>query len=117
MLPTLLPRHNQFVRERQYLHNVSENTVRWYTFVFKWLSECANPENPLQEELNEMVLRMRETLKASGANAAIRAINAYIHWNSKSLRKCGAGCTHPRVLQLKEPRLQKCYAVHDWGRA
>ena len=50
MLPTLLPRHNQFVRERQYLHNVSENTVRWYTFAFKWLSECANPENPLQEE-------------------------------------------------------------------
>jgi integrase/recombinase XerD len=104
MLPSLKARHQQFIRERQYLHNVSPATVRWYTHAFKWLSLCASPEDPLQDELNAAVCRMREKgLKATGANAAIRAINAYLHWNSKSARKCGAGCTHPRVLSLKEP--------------
>ena len=43
-------------------------------------------------------------LKETGANAAIRAINAYLHWNGGSDQKCGAGCPHPRVKQLKEPQ-------------
>lgn len=104
MLPSLKARHQQFIRERQYLHNVSPATVRWYTHAFKWLSLCQSPEEPSQDELNAAVCRMREKgLKATGANAAIRAINAYLHWNSKSSRQCGAGCTHPRVSRLKEP--------------
>ena len=48
---------------------------------------------------------MREKgLKETGCNAAIRAINAYLHWSGGSERKCGAGCTHPRISQLKEPQ-------------
>ena len=106
MLPSLKARHQQFIRERQYLHNVSPATVRWYTHAFKWLSMCVSPEDPSQDELNAAVCHMREKgLKATGANAAIRAINAYLHWNSKSTRKCGAGCTHPRVSSLKEPSI------------
>jgi hypothetical protein len=106
MLPSLKARHQQFIRERRYLHNVSPATVRWYTHAFKWLSLCASPEDPSQDDLNAAVCRMREKrLKATGANAAIRAINAYLHWNSKSTRKCGAGCTHPRVASLKEPSI------------
>jgi integrase/recombinase XerD len=62
-------------------------------------------ETPTQDELKNTVLRMREKgLKETGANAAIRAINSYLHWNSGSDRKCGAGCTHPRISQLKEPQ-------------
>jgi hypothetical protein len=77
MLPGLKARHQQFIRERQDLHNVSPATVRWYTHAFKWLSLCASPEDPSQDELNAAVCRMREKgLKATGANAAIRAINA-----------------------------------------
>jgi hypothetical protein len=35
---------------------------------------------------------MREKgLKETAANAAIRAINSYLHWNSGSDRKCGTG--------------------------
>lgn len=50
-------------------------------------------------------MRMREAgLKETGCNAAIRTINAYLHWNTGSERKCGAGCTHPRIQQLKEPQ-------------
>jgi integrase/recombinase XerD len=49
---------------------------------------------------------MREAgLKETGCNAAIRAINAYLHWSTGSDRKCGAGCTHPRIRQLKEPQI------------
>ena len=82
-------------------HNVSPHTVRWYVHAFKWLPS----ESPTQAELKNMVVRMREAgLKETGANAAIRAINAYLHWNGGSERKCGAGCTHSRVQQLKEPQ-------------
>lgn len=92
---------DEFVRERKYLHNVSPHTVRWYVHAFKWLPS----ESPTQAELKDMVVRMRGAgLKETGANAAIRAINAYLHWNGGSDQKCGAGCTHPRVKQLKEPQ-------------
>jgi integrase/recombinase XerD len=92
---------NDFIRERRYLNNVSPATISWYTHAFKWLP-C---ESPTQDQLKETVLRMREKgLKATGCNAALRAINAYLHWNSGAgERKCGPGCQHPRIAQLKEP--------------
>jgi len=97
------PRYEQFIRERQYILNVSPATVRWYTHAFKWLP-CENPSN---EQLKDMVVRMREAgLKPTGCNAVIRAMNAYLHWASSpsgSDSKCGAGCTHPHVRQMKEP--------------
>lgn len=94
---------NDFIRERRYLNNVSPATISWYTHAFKWLP-C---ESPSQEQLKDTVLRMREQgLKATGCNAAIRAINAYLHWSSSAGgRKCGPGCGHPRIPQLKEPQL------------
>ena len=96
----MLPRHTEFIRERQYLMNVSPATVHWYTHAFNWMP-C---EAPTQEQLNAMVVRMREQgLKATGANAVIRAVNAYLHWNVKGSSKCGAGCEHLRIHKLKEP--------------
>jgi integrase/recombinase XerD len=94
---------NDFIRERRYFNNVSPATVSWYTHAFKWLP-C---ESPTQEQLKTTVLRMREKgLKATGCNAAIRAINAYLHWNcAAGERKCGPGCQHPRIAQLKEPEI------------
>jgi integrase/recombinase XerD len=90
-----------FIRERRYLHNVSDATVSWYTHALNWLPSSA----PSQVELKEVVLRMREKgLKETGCNAAIRAINSYLHWNSGVERKCGAGCSHPRIQPLKEPQ-------------
>jgi len=92
---------SDFIRERQYLNNVSTATISWYTHALKWLP-C---ESPTQEQLKDVVLQMREKgLKATGCNAAIRAINAYLHWNSsEGERRCGPGCKHPRVPKLKEP--------------
>jgi integrase/recombinase XerD len=94
-------RFTEFIRERRYLHNVSPATVSWYTHALNWLPS----ESPTQAELKDAVLRMREKgLKETGCNAAIRAINAYLHWNSGAVRKCGPGCTHPRISQLREPQ-------------
>jgi integrase/recombinase XerD len=92
---------SDFIRERKYLDNVSPATISWYEHAFKWLPS----ESPTQTELRDVVLRMREAgLKETGCNAAIRAINAYLHWASGSEHKCGAGCIHPRIRQLKEPQ-------------
>jgi integrase/recombinase XerD len=96
-----MERFTEFIRERQYLHNVSAATVSWYTHAFKWLPS----ESPTQDDLKDAVLRMREAgLKETGCNAVIRAVNSYLHWNSGAERTCGPGCGHPRLAQLKEPQ-------------
>jgi len=96
-----MSRFATFIQERRYLKNVSPSTVSWYTHAFKWLPS----ESPSQDELKDAVMRMRaKGLKETGCNANIRAINAYLHWSGGSERKCGAGCNHPRISQLKEPQ-------------
>jgi len=96
------PRFEHFIRERQYLTNVTPATIEWYRRCLKWLPS----ERPTQDDLKNAVLRMRQKgLKETGINTVLRCINAYLHWNSGSERKCGAGCNHPRIQKLKEPRL------------
>jgi integrase/recombinase XerD len=96
-----MSRFAAFVQERRYLKNVSPSTVSWYTSALKWLPS----ESPTREELKDTVMRMRaKGLRETGCNAAIRAINAYLHWDSGSEHKCGAGCTHLRIPHLKEPQ-------------
>jgi integrase/recombinase XerD len=93
----------QFIRERQYLHNLSPRTLEWYENSFRWLP-C---ENPTQKQLNEVVIQMRERGRsATGCNCVIRALNSYLHWTHfGSEVKCSGACKHPKVLQLKEPHL------------
>jgi integrase/recombinase XerD len=96
------PRFEQFIRERQYLGNVSPATIEWYRRCLKWLPS----EATTQDELKETLLRMRKKgLKETGVNTVLLCINAYMHWSSGSERKCGAGCNHPRIKQLREPHL------------
>lgn len=96
------PRFEQFIRERQYFTNVTPATVEWYRRCLKSLPS----ESPTQSDLKDLVLRLREKgLKETGVNTILRCVNAYLHWSSGIERKCGPGCTHPRIAQLKEPRL------------
>jgi integrase/recombinase XerD len=89
---TLLPKFEQFIKERQYLHNVSPATVSWYTHNFRWMPS----ESPTEDELKAMVVRMREKgLRAAGCNSAIRSINAYLKWSGSPLK----------IPQMKEPQL------------
>jgi integrase/recombinase XerD len=95
---TLLPKFEQFIRERLYLHNVSPTTVSWYTHNFKWMPS----ESPTEDELKLMVMRMREKgLRATGCNSAIRSINAYLKWSGS---KRGDG-SPLKIPQMKEPQL------------
>lgn len=94
------PRFEQFIQERKYLTNVSPSTLHWYRHSPNWL----NSSSPNEADLKDMVMRMRtKGNKPSGCNCVIRAVNAYLHWNSKGNTKCGAGCDHLRVPKLKEP--------------
>jgi len=88
----VLPKFEQFIKERQYLHNVSPATVSWYTHNFKWMPS----ESPTEDELKAMVIRMREKgLRATGCNSAIRSINAYLKWSGSPLK----------IPQMKEPQI------------
>lgn len=86
------PRFEQFIRERQYLTNVTPATIEWYDRCFKWLSS----PTPSQDDLNSTVMRMREKgLKATGCNSVIRAVNSYLNWSGSALK----------IKQLREPKL------------
>ena len=88
----MLPKFEQFIRERQYLHNVTPATVSWHTHNLKWLPS----ESPTEDELKQVVLRMREKgLRATGCNSAIRSINAYLKWAGSPFK----------IPQMKEPQL------------
>jgi integrase/recombinase XerD len=67
----MVPRFEQFLSERQYLHNVSPATLEWYTNSLKWLPS----QSPSQDELEDAVMRMRaKGLKATGCNCALRPL-------------------------------------------
>ena len=93
---------SEFIRERQFLTNVSPSTLNWYKHSFKWLDTDA----PTQDDLKAAVLKMRaKGLRATGCNSAIRAINAYVHWvNAGPDVKCSPACRHPKIAELKEPQ-------------
>ena len=97
------PRFEQFIRERQYLANVTPATIAWYRNSLRWL----RTESPSQDDLRDAVMRMRaKGLKATGCNSAIQAVNTYAHWvHAGSDTKCGSGCTHPKIAHLKVPEI------------
>ncbi len=87
----MLQRFEEFIRERQYLHNVTPATVEWYRESLRWLPS----ESPTQAELSAAVMQMRERgRKPTGCNSAIRAWNAYLRWSGSTLK----------VPKLKEPQ-------------
>ena len=62
----------EFIRERQYLRNVTPATIAWYQNSFRWLPT----EAPSADELKDVVMRMRaKGRKATGVNSSIQAIN------------------------------------------
>ncbi len=107
-----MKRFEQFIRERQYLCNVSPRTIDWHSQSLKWLGI----EEPNEDDLKAAVLRMREAgLKASSVNCRIRSINAYLHWNTPNAGpKCGSGCRHLKLSKLKEEqRVLPTYSQKD----
>ena len=88
-----MTRFEQFIKERQYLVNVSERSIEWYKQAFRWLIN----EDPTDQDLNQVVVRMRDGgLKARSVNSYRTAINAYLHWNSNAEGACSPSCRHPK---------------------
>ena len=87
-------------KERKYLSNVAPATIEWYEQSLRWLAT----QSPTEAQLKDFVMRMREKgLKATACNNRIRAVNAYLHWQSEGPDvKCGVGCAHLRAGKLKE---------------
>jgi integrase/recombinase XerD len=86
----LPPMCEKFIRERQYLTNVSPRTVDWYRNSLRWLPS----ESPTQADLNDAVIRMREKgNSAAGVNSVIRCLNAYLRWSGSPYK----------LSKLKEP--------------
>ncbi len=95
-----MTRFEQFIKERQYLVNVSERSIEWYKQAFRWLPN----QDPTDQDLNQVVVRMRDGgLKARSVNSYRTAINAYLHWNSNAEGACSPSCRHPKISRLKEP--------------
>jgi integrase/recombinase XerD len=96
-------RFEQFIRERQYLANVTPANIDWYRNGLRWL----RTDSPSQDDLKDAVMRMRQKgLKPTGCNSVIQALNSYAHWvNVGSDTKCGSGCRHPKIAHLKVPDL------------
>jgi integrase/recombinase XerD len=93
-----------FIKERQYLQNVSPRTIQWYEENFKWLG---NP-SPDEAELKAFVLRMPERgLKPSSCNNRIRAVNAYLKWSGSPLQA-------PRLKE--EQRVLSTFSFADLSR-
>jgi len=78
-----MTRFEQFLRERRYLGNISERSIEWYQWAFKWLVN----ESPDDATLKDCILRMREAgLSPRSVNGFITAVNAYLKWCGSSLK-------------------------------
>jgi integrase/recombinase XerD len=108
-----MTRFDQFLKERRYLGNVSERSIEWYKLAFKWLPN----ENPIDIELKQTVIRMREEgLSARSINSYRTALNAYLHWLNSPETKCSPACPHPRIARMKvEEKVLSVYSPADIG--
>jgi integrase/recombinase XerD len=93
----------QFIKERQYLTNVTPSTIEWYRQSLAWLSI----ESPSDADLKSFVMRMREKgLKPSGCNCRIRAVNAYLKHGSCSERQ-PPRCLFAQLLRAYQHRSRR----------
>src|ERR1019366_7518340 len=89
----LLPRFQAFLREREYVSNVTSATLEWHAQSLKWLSTASNPETPTADDIKPLIIRMRQAgLKASSVNCRLRSIQAYLRWS-------GSGVVCPRLKE------------------
>ncbi len=73
----------QFIKERQYLSNVSPATLEWYRESLSWLKT----ESPTEDDLKSFVIRQRQKgLSPAGCNSRRTAVNAYLKWAGSPLR-------------------------------
>jgi integrase/recombinase XerD len=92
--------YQQFIREKQYLHNVSPRTVDGYHWAWKALEPAlAGRSCVTKPELLQRVEELRARgLGAVTINTYLRRVNAFCHW----LFNEGRAQTHLQIPRLKE---------------
>src|SRR6266496_2371816 len=94
----------QFVNEKRYINNASQNTILFYEQSLR----AFNLQDPLtKSQLNERVTSLRQNgMSPSCCNAYIRGINSFLTW----LNENGHSAEHLRVKSLKaETRVMKTF--------
>lgn len=75
---------DQFLRERQYLKNVTPKTVIWYETAFKSFSQTVSIDSPAEfgkAALQKFVVASRHRgLSAVSCNTYVKALNAFLAW-------------------------------------
>jgi len=73
----VLPRHKQFIKERQYVNNVSPATITWYEQSLCWL----DTESPTSDDIKALIIRLRERgLEPISIRSRLQAVKAYCRW-------------------------------------
>jgi integrase/recombinase XerD len=90
----------QFVREKQYLHNVSPRTVDYYRWCFDiWMKRIG--EMPTKTNLKEFVIQLTQSgISIATVNSYIRAVNSFCSW----LKENDHLTEKLRIKPLKEPQ-------------
>jgi len=77
LTPCLEERHKQFIKERQYVNNVSPATIRWYEQSLCWL----DTESPTSDDIKVLIVRLRERgLEPVSIKSRLQAVRAYCRW-------------------------------------
>lgn len=85
---------DEFIREKRFLDNVSENTIKYYGYVFNRWNHFIG-EEPNSENIKTFVIKVRESgVSTFTANSYIRGMNTYLNWSGSGLK----------IKKLKEPQ-------------
>jgi integrase/recombinase XerD len=91
----------EFLREKEYLDNLSPRTLKYYGWVFARWNDLIG-EEPDAENIKTFVIKVRESgVSAFTANSYIRGMNAYLSWKGTGLK----------IKKVKEP--QKILTLFD----
>jgi site-specific recombinase XerD len=94
---TLEERFQQFLREKRYIKNASENTLYFYEQSFKTYKRFVEGF-PNKKLLSDFVLKMREAeTKPSTCNLYIRGMNSFLSWLHENEH-----CVELAVKQIKQ---------------
>lgn len=85
---------DQFIKEKRFLDNLSENTIRSYKLAFQWFEKLGGDLN--KTALSNFVIGLRESgMNPGGCNVKIRSMNSFLTW-------CYENDHNPENLRIKK---------------
>src|SRR5579885_1457495 len=82
MSPSPLPPASEFIRERQYLKNVTTKTLAWYSDAFRAFDGCHT-----EQQYKGRIIELRQRgIAETSVNSWLRVVNAYLRWSKADYR-------------------------------